>query len=171
MSLFILTLTLLKLEFLVFWSRTETGGWCIYVMMIYICNLSTILQLKWYQMYFFLNQIRQTWRPDPHQSCDEDVLAPTDGGERHQDSAAAGHSPAPGLHRGVQQHCFPQVSLSSRHCATGEKNCADGEKGDNQATTRRTRRGMIWCRSLCFSDQKQMFPTVILGSWGYISST
>lgn len=159
MSLFILTLSLLKLEFLVSWSRTETGGWCIYMMMIYIYGPSPFL----FFFFFFLNQIRQTWRPGPHQSRAENVLAPTDGGKRHQDSAAAGHSPAPGLHRGVQQHCFPHVSLPSRHRATGEKNCADGEKGYNRETKRRTRTGMIWCRFICFSDQKQMFSVVMLG--------
>lgn len=144
MCLSILTLTPLKLEFLVSWSRTETGGECIFFCREFkpppppkkrtFHHNNPILKCRTY----ISKQIRQTWRPESHKSWHRNVLAPTDGGQRDQDWAATGHSSAPGLYRRLQQHCSQPVWLSSCRSEIEEKNCTHGEEGYNRSTKRRT---------------------------------
>lgn len=155
MCLFILTLTLLKLEFLASWSRTETGGECVF----FCCEFKPLPSSKKKRTFHHNNpiwkcctriskQIRQTRRPESHKSWHQNVLAPTDGGQRDQDRAATGHSSAPGLYQRLQQHCSQPVWLSSRRSETEEKNCTHGEEIYNRSTKRRTLVWMIWFRSV-----------------------
>lgn len=144
MCLSILTLTPLKLEFLVSWSRTETGSECVF----FCCDPhppkkrtfrhnNPILKCCSY----ISKQIRQTRRPESHKSRHQNVLTPTDGGQRDQDRAATGHSSAPGLYWRLQQHCSQPVGLSSCRSEIEEKNCTHGEESYNRSTKRRT---LIW---------------------------
>lgn len=150
-----LTLTPLKLEFLVSWSRTETGGECVFFCYEFTHTYTPppkkrtshhnnpILKCCTY----ISKQIRQTGRPESHKSRHQNVLAPTDGGQRDQDRAATGHSSAPGLYQRLQQHCSQPVWLSSCLSETEEENCTHGAEIYNRSTKRRTLVWMIWFKS------------------------
>lgn len=147
MRLSILTLTPLKLECLVSWSRTETGGECVF----FCCEFNPPVPPKKRTFHhnnpilkcctYISKQIRQTRRPESHKSRHQNVLTPTDGGQRDQDRAATGHSSAPGLYWRLQQHCSQPVWLSSCRSETEEKNCTYGEEIYNRSTKRRT---LVW---------------------------